>query len=156
MDKKNSLCNSSQHITFLVESLCNNFRISEVIGFIFQSRLYFYFATIGWMNQDRHMKKPNNVDCDVVYLLKNKLHSNEGQLGTNPNFSKDFFKRYFGDWNCIFLLLRDLFVHSDIWANFLYDFFGNNLGPFVHLKLHWKCISFFTFLGPFCPFWHMT
>ena len=36
----NIICNNFRHLTYLVESLCNNFRISEVMGFIFRSRLY--------------------------------------------------------------------------------------------------------------------
>ena len=39
MDKMNTLCNNSRHLTYLVESFCNNSRISEVIGSIFRSRL---------------------------------------------------------------------------------------------------------------------
>ena len=39
MDKMNTLCNNSRHFTYLVESFCNNSRISEVIGSIFRSRL---------------------------------------------------------------------------------------------------------------------
>ena len=39
MDKMNTLCNNSRHLTYLVESFCNNSRISEVIGSIFWSRL---------------------------------------------------------------------------------------------------------------------
>ena len=40
MDKMNTLCNNFRHLTYLAESLCNHFRISEVMGFIFRSRLY--------------------------------------------------------------------------------------------------------------------
>ena len=40
MDEMNTLCNNSRHLTYLVESFCNNFRISELMGFIFRSRLY--------------------------------------------------------------------------------------------------------------------
>ena len=40
MDKMNILCNNFRHLTYLVESLCNNFRISELMGFIFRSTLY--------------------------------------------------------------------------------------------------------------------
>ena len=36
----NTLCNDFRHLTYLAESLCNHFRISEVMGFIFRSRLY--------------------------------------------------------------------------------------------------------------------
>ena len=36
----NTLCNNFRHLTYLAESLCNHFRISEVMGFIFRSRLY--------------------------------------------------------------------------------------------------------------------
>ena len=35
-----TLCNNFRHLTYLAESLCNHFRISEVMGFIFRSRLY--------------------------------------------------------------------------------------------------------------------
>ena len=35
----NTLCNNFRHLTFLVESFCNNSRISEVIGSIFGSGL---------------------------------------------------------------------------------------------------------------------
>ena len=41
MDKTNTLCNKFRYLSCLIESLCNNSRISEVIGFIFWSRLYF-------------------------------------------------------------------------------------------------------------------
>ena len=74
----------------------------------------FYFATIGWMNQDRHMKKPNNVDCNVVYLHKNKLQV----------FQNTFLLDFLVTDAVFFLLLWDLFVHSNIYANYLYDFFG--------------------------------
>ena len=36
----NTLCNNFRHLTYLAESLCNHFRISGVMGFIFRSRLY--------------------------------------------------------------------------------------------------------------------
>ena len=36
----NTLCNNFRHLTYLAESLCNHFRISEIMGFIFRSRLY--------------------------------------------------------------------------------------------------------------------
>ena len=40
MYKMNTLCNNFWHLTYLEESFCNNFRISEIIGFISRSRLY--------------------------------------------------------------------------------------------------------------------
>ena len=66
------------------------------------------------MNQDRHMKKPNNVDCNVVYLHKNKLQV----------FQNTFLLDFLVTDAVFFLLLWDLFVHSNIYANYLYDFFG--------------------------------
>ena len=43
----------------------------------------FHFATIGWLNRDRQLNKSHNVQYKVVYLQKNKLHSNMYYTGWN-------------------------------------------------------------------------
>ena len=98
--------------------------------------------------------KLDNVDCDVVYLQKNKLHSNKGQLGTSPIFPVIFIDFLWTEALFLFLLFWDCFVHFDIKANYLQwhnmIFGGNLLGLFVHFKPHWNCIYFY-FLGTFLP-----
>ena len=61
MDKMNTLCNNSRHLTYLAESFCNNSRISELIGSIFRSRL-FCFSQVRFAGIEMRPAEPESVN----------------------------------------------------------------------------------------------
>ena len=61
MDKMNTLCNNSRHLTYLVESFCNNSRISELIGSISRSRL-FCFSQVRFAGIEMGQAEPESVN----------------------------------------------------------------------------------------------